>query len=171
MPEYDLTGSKVKATLIGKVLDIEYAKVLAEHPNLTLEEIIILDKVQKHKEISDAEIKILKAKNLIEGRKPNFIISEKLAVKTRQVGSYLKTRGFDKQYYNKLTLDFIEKNEGGSSKSEIRELLWDKLPDILEDKQKENKISNILRELRLVGKIINLGNDAKPRWVRNVESS
>lgn len=168
MPEYDLTGSKVKATLIGKVLDIEYAKVLAQQPNLTLEEIIILDKVQKHKQINDAEIKILKHKKLIEGRKPNFIISEKFAVETRQVGSYLKTRGFDKEYYNKLTLDFIGKNKGGSSKLEIRELLWDKLPDILEDKQKENKISNILRELRLKGEIMNLGSDAKPKWTRKL---
>lgn len=165
MPDYDLSGGKVKAVITGKVLDIEYARVLARHPNLSLDEIIILDKVQKNKELTETEIRKLKARNLIEGRKPNFIISEQLAVKTKQVGSYLKTRGFDKEYYKKLVLKFINKNRNGSSKSEIRELLWNKLPELLTKTQKETKISNILRELRQENKISNTGNDAKPNWI------
>ncbi|NLT50342.1 MAG: transcriptional regulator [Ignavibacteria bacterium] len=165
MPDYDLSGSKVKAVITGKVLDMEYARVLARHPDLSLDEIIILDKVQKKKELSENEIIKLKVRKLIEGRKPNFIISEQLAVKTKQVGSYLKTRGFDKQYYKKLVLEFINKNKYGSAKSEIRELLWKKLPELLTDTQKETKISNILRELRQENKIVNTGNDAKPNWI------
>lgn len=165
MPDYDLSGAKVKAIITGKVLDMEYARVLARYPDLSLEEIIILDKVQKKKELNENEITILKARKLIEGRKPNFIISEQLAVKTKQVGSYLKTRGFDKEYYKKLVLEFIKKNKNGSSKSEIRELLWNKLPDFLTESQKETKVSNILRELRQEGKISNTGSDAKPNWL------
>ena len=50
MPEYDLSGGKVKVTVIGKVLDIEFARVLAQHErDLSLDEIIMLDKVQKRK--------------------------------------------------------------------------------------------------------------------------
>ena len=165
MPDYDLKGGKVKAVITGKVLDMEYARVLARHPNLSLDEIIILDKVQKKKELNENEILTLKARKLIEGRKPNFIISEQLAVKTKQVGSYLKTRGFDKEYYKKLVLEFIYKNKHGSSKGEIRELLWNKLPELLTDTQKETKISNILRELRHENKIINTGSDTKSNWI------
>lgn len=33
-------------------------------------------------------------------------------------------------------------------KKEIRELLWDKLPDALSEKQKENKIRNLLYSLK-----------------------
>lgn len=165
MPDYDLTNGKVKAVIIGKVLDLEYAKVLALNPDLSLDEIIILDKVQKKIELSENEIQKLKARKLIEGRKPNFIISENLAVKTKQVGAYIKTRGFDKEYYKKLILEFIKKNKHGSSKKEIRILLWSKLPDVLTDTQKENKISNILRELRQEEKIKNTGNPAKPNWI------
>ncbi len=165
MPDYDLTGGKVKAVITGKVLDLEYAKVLALNPDLSLEEIILLDKVQKKIELSDNEIQKLKAKKLIEGRKPNFIISENLAVKTKQVGVYIKTRGFDKEYYKKLIIEFIKKNKHGSSKKDIRLLLWNKLPDVLTDDQKENKISNVLRELRQEKKIKNIGNATKPNWI------
>ena len=165
MPDYDLTGGKVKAVITGKVLDFEYAKVLARNPDLSLEEIILLDKVQKKIDLSDNEIQKLKVRKLIEGRKPNFIISENLAVQTKQVGAYIKTRGFDKEYYKKLIIEFIKKNKHGSSKKDIRVLLWSKLPDVLTDDQKENKISNVLKELRQEGKIKNTGNATKPNWI------
>lgn len=35
-----------------------------------------------------------------------------------------------------------------AQKKDIRELLWDKLPDALSDKQKENKIRNMITALR-----------------------
>ncbi|MGI8893049.1 MAG: RNA-binding domain-containing protein [Bacteroidia bacterium] len=164
MPDYDLTGGKVKATLIGKILDMEYARVLARNPALTLEEIMVLDKVQKKKELAEHEIRHLRGKGLIEGRKPNYIISEQVAVTTGQFGNYLKNRGFDTAYYKKLLLEFILKNKVGVSKSDIRNLLWNKLPDILDDNQKEHKISRILRLLRQEKMIENLGSDAKPVW-------
>ena len=36
-------------TIIGKILDMEYARLLAQNPNLLLDDIILLDKVQKKK--------------------------------------------------------------------------------------------------------------------------
>ncbi|MBI2471206.1 MAG: putative DNA binding domain-containing protein, partial [Planctomycetes bacterium] len=59
MPEYDLSEDKVKVTVIGKVLDMDFARVLARNPSLFLEQIIMLDKVQKRKPLSDEEIKYL----------------------------------------------------------------------------------------------------------------
>jgi len=165
MPDYDLSGSSVKVVITGKVIDMEYAKVLARHKDLSLEEILLLDKVQKKKELTDDEIHTLKSKKLIEGRKPKFLISENVAIKTKQIGSYLKTRGFDNTYYKKLVIEYVNKNKKGSSKSEIRELLWNKLPDILNDAQKENKISNILSELRIKNRIKNIGSDSISIWV------
>ena len=165
MPDYDLSRSSVKVVITGKVIDMEYAKVLARHKDLSLEEILLLDKVQKNKELTDNEIQILKSKKLIEGRKPKFIISENVAIKTKQIGSYLKTRGFDNGYYKKMVVEYIKKNKKGSNKSEIRELLWNKLPDILNDSQKENKISNIISELRIKNKIKNIGSYSNPEWV------
>lgn len=165
MPEYDLRREMVKATLIGKVLDVEYAKVLLRNPQLTLEEIILLDKVQKKKILDDEEIALLKSKRLIEGKKPHFIISENVAVSTRQVANYIKLRGEDNIYYKKIVYELICKNQTGTDKKEIRELLSNKLPESITEKQKENKMSYILKKLKEEKKIKNSGTDAFPNWV------
>ena len=68
MPDYDLSDKKVKVVVVGKVLDIDFARVLAGNPNLSLEQIIALDNVQKRKNLTEDEIKNLKNYGLIEGR-------------------------------------------------------------------------------------------------------
>lgn len=105
MPDYDLSGGKVNVTISGKVLDMEYARLLAKNKDLTLLEIMMLDKIQKKKPLNSFEEKLLKAKKLIEGRKPNYFISIKVAQQTGQKASYSKNKAFDKRYY----LDLIEK--------------------------------------------------------------
>lgn len=45
------------------------------------------------------------------------------------------------------------KDHGTLTKREIVKLLWDVLSDQLSDQQKENKVDNILRKLRLEQKI------------------
>jgi ATP-dependent DNA helicase RecG len=164
MPDYDLDFGKVKVTITGKVLDMEYAKVLLRIPDLSLEEIIMLDKVQKRIRLTELEERLLKGKNLIEGRKPNYFISLNLAQKTGQRASYSKNRAFDKTYY----LDLIQKalkEHGNLNRQEIDELLWKKLPEWMDEKQKKIKINNLISELRRKGRIKNNGNDAKPEWV------
>ncbi len=163
MPDYDLSNDKVKVTISGKILDLEYARLLAQNKDLTLEEIIMLDKVQKKKELTSFEEKLLKGKKLIEGRKPNYFIGIKVAQKTNQKALYSKNKGFDKSYY----LDLITKaiNEHNElNRSEIDELLWEKLPNWMSDKQKKTKIGNLLSELRLANKIENKGTFSKPNW-------
>ena len=164
MPEYDLSGGKVKVTVIGKVLDLDFARLLARNSALTLHEIIMLDKVQKKKKLTQAEEKHLRNKKLIEGRKPNYYISAKVAQQTGQKAAYTKNRPFDKAYY----LDLIEKvirEHGYVGRNDVDELLWEKLPDWMNDKQKKIKINNLLSELRRKSRIRNKGSDAKPKWV------
>jgi ATP-dependent DNA helicase RecG len=164
MPDYDLSGGRVKVTIAGKILDIEYARLLAQNKDLILDEIMLLDKVQKKQAITELEEKILKSKKLIEGRKPNYFIGIKVAQETGQKAAYSKNKAFDKEYY----LDLIEKaikQHGSLDRSEIDELLWKKLPDWMEDKQRKTKVTNLLSELRMNKRIRNSGNDAKPNWV------
>lgn len=61
-------------------------------------------------------------------------------------------------------MDYISISKTGVSKSEVKKLLWEKLPDIMKDDQKVNKVTNILQELKREKKIINTGTDAKPFW-------
>jgi ATP-dependent DNA helicase RecG len=53
----------------------------------------------------------------------------------------------------------------GISKRDIIHLLWDKLPGILDDKQKLTKITNLLQDIKREGKIKNVGSAKKPNWV------
>ena len=101
---------------------------------------------------------------MIEGRKPNYYISLRIAQKTGQKAEYSKNRAFDKTYYLDLILKAI-KEHGFVERSDVDELLWAKLPEWMIDKQKKVKINNLLAELRRNERIRNNGNDAKPRWV------
>ncbi len=164
MPDYDLADNRVKLTLTGKVLDMDYARLLAANGKLTLQEIIALDKVQKRQPLDDDEEKLLKPKGLIEGRKPNFYIAKLVAQKTGQKASYSKNRAFDKQYY----LDLICKaagEHGSMSRKDIDELLWNKLPDWMDDKQKKAKVGNLITELRKNEIIKNNGTLKYSEWV------
>ena len=159
MPEYDLSGGKVKVTVIGKVLDLDFARVLARNPMLSLEQIITLDKVQKKKSFTEEEVKNLKRYGLIEGRKPNYVISAKVtaSVSSEELKAhYIKHRGLEDEHYKKLIIEYLKKF-GKSPRKNIEKFIWDKVPDILNETQKKNKIGNLLSALRIEGKLRNSG--------------
>ena len=164
MPDYDLSDEKVKVSISGKILDMEYARLLAKNNELTLEEIIMLDKVQKKKELSQYEEKILRNKKLIEGRKPNYFIGLKVAQKTNQKAAYSKNKGFDKTYYLDLIVKAIKEHKELNRK-EADELLWSKLPDWMTEIQKKTKVNHLLSELRRNNLIKNNGSLGKPIWI------
>ncbi|SRR6266542_407881 len=168
MPDYDFSAGKVKATITGKVLDIDYARVLAQNPDLTLDEIILLDKVQKKKDITEDEIFHLKTKGLVEGRKPNYHISQSVAEKTDQKAEYIRNRGFKDQHYKDMILEFIDKY-GSASKKDIDKLILDILPQVLDKKKKENKVRNLVYDMSKRDMTIeNKGTNRKPVWKRKV---
>lgn len=159
MPEYDLSSQKVKVTVIGKVLDLDFARVLARNPNLSLEQIVMLDKVQKQKKLTDRESKYLKELGLIEGRKPHYVISAKITASLSNEelkAHYIKQRGLDDEHYKKLIVEYLKKF-GESPKKNIEQFLRDKLPDILTESQKKHKVTNLLSALRIKGTIQNKG--------------
>jgi len=164
LPEYDFSEGKVKLTIIGKVLDIEFARVLARNPDLSLNDIMFLDKIQKKQAIDEQNARRLKELGLIEGRKPNYFISSKMVSLTADddlKAQYLKQRGFDDEYYKMVILEYLKKY-GSANRRSIEMLLLTKLPEILNEKQKNNKISNLLGALRQSGKILNAGSTRNP---------
>lgn len=163
MPEYDLTENKVKVTIIGKVLDLQYTRLLAMNTDLSLTEIMMLDKVQKKIPLMEDEAKYLKKNKLIEGRKPNYFISKTVSQKTGQKATYTKNKAFDKKYYLDLIIKAISQHESLNRK-DIDDLLLNKLPDLLTLKQKKIKVTNLIAELRRNKKIVNKGSDTKPIW-------
>ena len=170
MPDYDFSGNKVKLTLTGKVLDMEYARVLVRNPELSLDEIILLDKVQKKKDLTESDVRLLKGKHLIEGRKPNFHISVSVAEKTEQMADYIKTRGFKDDHYKAMILQFIDKY-GSASKEDIDKLVLDLLPKVLDEGQRSNKVRNLIYAMSKRDKTIkNSGTSRYPKWIRTNEN-
>ena len=150
MPEYDLSGGKVKVTIDGKVIDEQFAKILVQVPDMSMSDILLLDKVQKQKRLSDDEIKYLRKKKLIEGRKPNIFLSRNIVRQTKDVGlkaTYVKNKSFDDEYFRKLIIQYLEKFSI-AKRSDIDDLLMGKLSDVLTIDQKKNKIKNLLYQLR-----------------------
>lgn len=156
MPEYDLSDEKVKVTIIGKVIDEAFARILTKNSDLSLIQILLLDKVQKHKSLTDDEVKYLRSMHFIEGRKPNYFLSADVVRPTRNrklKSDYIHNKGFDNDHYRSLILKYLEKFST-ATREDIDTLLWDKLPAYMEDDaQKKRKIRNLLYSLSSEGKI------------------
>lgn len=152
MPDYTLDNNRVQVKITGKVLSIDYARKLAELPDLSLTNIIALDQVQKNQLISDDDAVELRKKGLIEGRKPNYCISADVAEHTDQKTEYLEMRGLDDQHYQGLILEYLKKF-GQAKRSELEKLLLDKLPQVLDESKKINRIRNLMQKMRLNGLI------------------
>jgi ATP-dependent DNA helicase RecG len=144
LPDFDLTEhGRVKVRVIGKVLDERYTRVLMDRSDLELADVIPLDKVQKGRPLSDEEFRVLKAKRLIEGRRPNLFVSAEVAAATESRADYIRKRAFDREHYKEMVLAYLRRYSQATT-PEIRRLLLDKVSDALSREQKLNWIRNLL---------------------------
>ena len=63
-----------------------------------------------------------------------------------------------------MIIAFIQKY-GSASRKELDDLLLEKLSAALNEKQKVNKVGNLITSLRIDGTIKNNGSDKKSSWV------
>jgi len=78
--------------------------------------------------------------------------------------NYTKNKAFDKQYYLDLIVKHI-KIHNSATRKEIDDLLWNKLPEWMNDRQRKNRITNLVTELRKMNTIENIGADKNSKWV------
>ena len=139
LPDYVFSVARqVGVTVYGKVLDENYSRVLFENPDFDLSTVYLIDRVQKHAPISKKAIKELRRLGVIEGKAPNIYVSAKVAESTDTKAQYVKNKGFDDEYYKKLIISYLEAYKKGK-KQDFIELLADKLPDTMDEKQKTIK--------------------------------
>ena len=165
LPDYTKsTRDNVVLEIYGHTIDENYSKLLIEKKDdLSLTEVILLDKVQKHLPINDEAAKLLKKKELIEGRKPDYYISATIAELTGQKANYTKNKGLDKDVYKGFIIQHI-KNHGFATREEINTLLFANLPDYKNEKQRKIYINNIIQEMAATT-IENTGSRIKSKWV------
>lgn len=166
LPDYVIDNNRVQVSIIGKILNIDYANILAKRKDLSLAEIEILNRVQLGYSLSDDEIAYLRKKKLIEGRKPNLFIAKSVAQQLDEKINYSHNKGFEDGYYCDLILKALKEHEV-LTREEITKLLWKKLPDVLDENQKYIKIKNLLAKLRKCEKIKNQRKGSSSNWSLN----
>lgn len=155
--------SRVELVLQGQILDPKFARIVMTRTDLSLKEVLLLDRVQKGQPLASIDVKSLRDMGLLEGRAPKLFISSKVADAVGQKARYIHNRGFDDKYYQKLVLDYL-REYGKAKRSELNELLLSKLPNLLTPEQKANKVRNLLQSLRRAGFMHPIGPRASAVW-------
>jgi len=171
LPDYNLDEpGHVTVSIIGRIVDERYTRLLMERTDLDLRSVMLLDRVQKKLRIDRPDYRRLKSAGLVEGRYPSVIVSGVLAKATGEAARHIRERGFDKQYYLDMILALV-REYGPISRKEVDDLLVPKLPDRLSDEQKRRKVHNLLQELRRAELITNRGTRAASKWVSTEPAS
>lgn len=165
LPDYSKsTMDEVVLEIYGHTIDENYSKLLIEKKgDIDLTDAVLLDKVQKSLPINDEAAQRLKQKGFIEGRKPNYFISAQIAKITDKKAQYTRNKGLDMELLKSFILKHIEIH-GYATRKEIDELLMDKMPDYMDEKQRKKRIDNIIQNMR-DDTIINIGTRSIPKWV------
>ena len=166
MPDYDLsTADEVILNLPGTIIDENYSLLLLENSDIDLTTAVLLDMVQKGKSdtLSEGAIQMLRKAKLIEGRKPHLYVSKQVAKATNTQVEYTLKKGYTDEECMEWVVKGL-KDHGVLSRKQINGILWTKLPAVLSDEQKLNKIENILKKLRKA-KVIYVGK--KKLWRLN----
>jgi ATP-dependent DNA helicase RecG len=139
LPEYNFSNNQVEVTIIGKILDMNYTKILEEKPDLSLSDVIVLDKLQKKKKLTEQEA--------------NRLNNEKLLGSKEQP-----------DMYKFIILEYLNNSSDGLSREEIDGLLMNALPSSLNREQKNTKIHNLLSAMQKDNLIENVGTRKHSLW-------
>lgn len=147
--EFEQAPDSVSVRIYGKTLDEKYVHALMAATDLTLEDAILLDRVQKSQLLTSEQVKRLRAKNLVAGRGAKIFISAQLADAANAQNQYVLNKAFDDDYYKRMLINRLQL--GPTSGVELRQLVIDKLPAVLNPQEKETKVKNLRTALRLRG--------------------
>lgn len=165
LPTYDLSDpTRVRVSVYGKTINESYSRLLYAKPDLPMDIVYLLDKVQKGAEITNEEAAELHRLKLIEGRYPHISITNTLASKTGQEVSYTRSKGLNEEACKALVIQMLSET-GPAPRAKITALLSGLLPSGLTDAQKAKRVSNLLAKMKKVDKTIDSDGTGKTaRW-------
>lgn len=154
--EFGQAPDSVSVRIYGKTLDEKYVHALMSATDLSLEDAILLDRVQKGQPLETEQIKRLRVKKLVGGRGTKIFISAQMAVATGQEVSYVNHKGLDAKHYKGLVLDLLAL--GAQPRRKINDLLLSKLPASIDgDLRRKEYVKNLLQEMARDQQIENAG--------------
>ena len=162
--DYDLSDRSVRMTIYGHVVDEAYSSLLVKRPDLSLEDVCLLDRIQKHLVITAAAVAHLRREGLIEGRMPHPHISAVVAEATGRQAEYMRKKELPGSRYRAMLIDYIGKFNGLTRK-QINDYMIPEIRGELSNEEKITKISNLMTYMRRLGEIVNTGSATKPLWI------
>ena len=148
LPDYNLDETnEVSVRVYGKILDDNYTRLLFDSDNLSIDTVFLLDRVQKKLPLEKEQYKLLKDLGLIEGKTPNVYVSLNIAEIIDERAQYTRNKAMDDKYYMDLIINYLQQF-GIGTKAEFIKLIGDKLSDVLDDKQKDNKVRSLIRAMQ-----------------------
>lgn len=166
LPDYaKSTSSHVHLDVLGRPIDLNYSELLLARSDLELDTVILLDRIQKKLPITDDAIKSLRKAKLIEGNRPNIHVAASVAQATGTEASYTQAKGVDSVSLKAIILDHLRKFPG-TNRPALDQLLTPMLSKGLTDKQKKDKITNLLSAMKRDGTITIEGKGPGAKWFR-----
>lgn len=148
LPDYGRSSANhVVLEIFGHTLDANYSLLLLEKQDLDIATVILLDRVQKRLSLSDSAAAHLRRQGLIEGRKPNYFLSADVAASTNEQVAYTQNKGLKKESLKQFVLTHLQQF-GSANRENLDNLLTPMLPAGLTEKQKRDKVKNLLTEMR-----------------------
>lgn len=165
LPTYDLSDpGRVSVSIYGKSIDAGYGRLLFARPDLPLDTVYLLDKVQKHEGVTKEEAALLHEQRLVEGRYPQLTIAGDIAAKAGAASGYVRSRGLNDEACKGLILQMLRET-GPASRSSIASMLEDLLPSAMSDRQKSRKVSNLLATMKNTDRtVVCEGNGRASTW-------
>ena len=140
---------------------MNYTLLLIGRDDLPLNEVFLLDRVQKKKTLEPEDVRRLRALKLIEGRVPNLYVSAKARSGVGHEEAFADSG--DEGGYRDLVVDYLAIHNGAGRK-DLDELLFGRLPGGLDARQKASKVKNLLQSMRREGIIDRTGPKSAPIW-------
>lgn len=165
MPDYeiDAANKEVAVRLYGNAINEKYTTLLKENKELSLDDCILLDAVQKGHQINEIDAQNLLNRGLVEGEYPDITISLSIARQTKQLPEYTKVKGLERNKIKQMALQFIQNaGDDGAKKNSILDYLKDVLPQRNSQEQNLRLLGNILSEMNSEGVIVLKGKQWYP---------
>lgn len=147
------TSTHTTLEVPGRPIDPNYTQLLLEREDLSLDTVIQLDRVQKGLEIDSVVARRLRKEGLIEGRKPHYHVSARIADATDTKATYIRRKGIDKKDLKMVILSHLKRFQH-ATRPKIDEILRPMLPSLLSDEQKATKVKNLFAEMKTKDKTI-----------------
>ena len=157
--------------IYGKIIDKKFSEILRNHPSFDISKVILLDKIQKMRgaEVDEDEARKLAKEKLIEGRRPNYILSAKVSEILGQKADYINKKGSSPEEIAQKILKLLKTFPNGCNRRDIDGACYYMISTLKNDKQKDKMIQNILTKLKKSKVIDKIGEKRNAIWILKKE--